>query len=65
MTTTNPSMSRTERAGFELSVAFSKENPFVRGWETGNDPEVQARIESYNQRERERCKAAALALLDL
>ncbi len=60
-----PTMSVVERAAFEASVAMDKESALVRGWNTGNEPEIQQAISAYNESERLRCKAAALHLLKL
>lgn len=58
-----PQLRFTERVGYQLSAAMDEENGFLRGWETANDPEVQAHIAERNARERARCKAAVLAML--
>lgn len=60
-----PTMSLSERVGFEASVSLSKDFALVRGWNVGSSEAVQAKVEAYNEREYKRCEAAALALLDL
>lgn len=58
-------MSVAERIAFEASVALVKDTALARGWKVGSSPNVKAKIEAYNQREYERCEAAALALLEV
>lgn len=60
-----PQMTFVENAAFQLSVAMEKESAVVRGWNAGSDPDVLAAVGAYNDRERARCKAAALASLKL
>ena len=64
-TQTAPKMTFAENAAFQLSVAFEKESPLIRGWNAGSDPDVLAAVTAYNERERARVKAAALAALKL
>lgn len=59
-----PTMSTSERIGFELSTALDKTPPVVRGWNAGNHPAVKAKIEAFNAREQDRVVNAALQLLD-
>ena len=61
----NPTMTIDERAAYMMRVATDKTSGVVRGWKVGGEPEVQAAIALHNQREFERCKAAALAMLKL
>lgn len=58
-------MTTTERLGFEARVVVEKDVPLVRGWKVGGEPEVQSAIALYNQKEYERCKQAALALIKI
>ena len=58
-------MTFVERIAFEASVALEKESPIVRGWNTGNDPQILAAVEQYNEAQRTRCLTAALATLKL
>lgn len=60
-----PQMTFIEKLAFNASVALEKDSALIRGWEAGNDPDVKAAVAAYNDREKARCKAAALASLKL
>ena len=61
----NATMTRAERIGFEARVALEKDNALMRGWKVAEAEEIKAAVAAYNEREYNRCKEAALALLNI